>query len=263
MPVCGRCLGANKSCKYRAPKRRDADEWLVYYENLLSTFRSVPEESAIQLLRELRLADDSARFVKSYDDRETSLTLLRPSDSSTTLSVHSSASTTTELELMAGHRNAYLDIDRLETTLLESLAYGSHPTLGTDASALAERAGRSVVQPEITELLGSAASGNLARSGRTHKKPCDERLEHIPLSYWTKIPIAGDFAAAALAHYLERDHMIMAFFNADIVLDDLITCRPRFCTPFFVSSLLFVACVSPICCTSVQASLSCNVALRN
>lgn len=66
------------------------------------------------------------------------------------------------------------------------------------------------------------------------------------MDFWTSVPVSNDFAAAVISAYLEKDHLLMCAFDADIMLDDLVApcgIRSRLCTPFFVCSLMLVACV--------------------
>ncbi|CAG7558172.1 unnamed protein product [Fusarium equiseti] len=61
---------------------------------------------------------------------------------------------------------------------------------------------------------------------------CDSRLERLQIGYWSKIPISDDFAASLISFYINNDHKIMGFFDADLFLEDLVECRQRFCSSF-------------------------------
>lgn len=74
---------------------------------------------------------------------------------------------------------------------------------------------------------------------------CDERLCRLQIDRWSCVPAANEFAAAVLSNYLENDHLVAGFFDADILRDDLDASYPHLCTPFFFSSLMFLACVNP------------------
>ena len=73
---------------------------------------------------------------------------------------------------------------------------------------------------------------------------CDERLAILDMSMWTIIPIPNDLAAAAISLYLETDHPLLGFFDADVFLEDLLAGRSRYCSTLLVSSVLFWALVS-------------------
>ncbi|RGP64023.1 nitrate assimilation regulatory nira [Fusarium longipes] len=73
---------------------------------------------------------------------------------------------------------------------------------------------------------------------------CDNRLERLQIGYWSKVPISNEDAASLISFYLQTDHKIMGFFDADLFLGDLVDCRQRFCSSFLVSAVL---------CFSVQS----------
>lgn len=73
---------------------------------------------------------------------------------------------------------------------------------------------------------------------------CDARLAMLDMSVWTTVPIPNDLAAAAISLYLQTDHPLLGFFDADVFLDDLLEGRSRYCSTLLVSSLLFWALVS-------------------
>jgi hypothetical protein len=72
---------------------------------------------------------------------------------------------------------------------------------------------------------------------------CDARLTMLDMSMWTTVPIPNDLAAAAISLYLQTDHPLLGFFDADIFIEDLVEGRSRYCSPLLVSSLLFWALV--------------------
>ena len=73
---------------------------------------------------------------------------------------------------------------------------------------------------------------------------CDARLAMLDMSMWTTVPIPNDLAAAAISLYLQTDHPLLGFFDADVFLEDLLEGRSRYCSTLLVSSLLFWALVS-------------------
>ena len=73
---------------------------------------------------------------------------------------------------------------------------------------------------------------------------CDARLAMLDMSMWTTVPIPNDLAAAAISLYLQTDHPLLGFFDADVFLEDLVADRSRYCSTLLVSSLLFWALVS-------------------
>jgi hypothetical protein len=72
---------------------------------------------------------------------------------------------------------------------------------------------------------------------------CDARLEHLTVKYWTRIPIDDQLAARAISHFLETDHPVLGYFDADLFLHDLVNQCLRFCSSFLFSSVMALACV--------------------
>jgi len=73
---------------------------------------------------------------------------------------------------------------------------------------------------------------------------CDERLAMLDMSMWTTVPISNGLTAAATSLYLQIDHPLFGFFDADVFLEDLLVGRPRYCSKLLVSALLFWALLS-------------------
>ncbi|KAH9907619.1 hypothetical protein F4778DRAFT_778057 [Xylariomycetidae sp. FL2044] len=184
--------------------------------------RLLPEGDAVDLLRRFRMAADAEAFLKCVQGPGV-LSLLRPSDLRTAWQTGPPTQSTTEFELMVRHSAVFLKINPISRSFLEHLVGVS----------------RSPARSPARSTFRTSASRSGAR-----RDLCDERLSMIQWDYWTKVPIANDFAASARSHHLEKDHLVMDFFDADVALDDLVTCYPQFCTPFFISALMFAACQS-------------------
>ncbi|KAF4454146.1 hypothetical protein F53441_3281 [Fusarium austroafricanum] len=97
-----------------------------------------------------------------------------------------------------------------------------------------------------TAFHGSPRSPSLITSPSPRLRWCDPRLNQFDINYWTKVPISNEFAAGAISTYLETDHALLGFFDADLFLSDLVEQRLNYCSPFLVSSLLCMACVSEV-----------------
>jgi hypothetical protein len=57
------------------------------------------------------------------------------------------------------------------------------------------------------------------------------------------VPVADDFAASVISAFLVKDHSLMGIFDADLVIHDLVNYETDYCSPFFVSALMSIACV--------------------
>ncbi|KAK8076322.1 hypothetical protein PG994_003594 [Apiospora phragmitis] len=107
----------------------------------------------------------------------------------------------------------------------------------------------------LNRRLGSFHQLASAPSPRPARPPSyiDERLHRLQIDYWTSVPISNDFAATVISSYLEVDHPVYAFFDADLFLHDLVHLEITFCSPFLVSSLLSQACYT---CAAIDSRAS-------
>lgn len=232
------------ACSYRSVRLVEADDLqrqLSSHKELVHHLRSVPEEQAIQLLRQLRAVEDIEGFLASAEGGAAH-SLLRPSDLRMAMSGGPPSESGVEFELMARHQGVYLKISPVSTSFLERIVqFPASPTASpTIASA-------STSTPDDPSTVCQPMSGALSLSQLRPPSPprgdyCDARLRRLQMDYWTCVPVADDFAAAVLSDYLERDHLILGIFDADVVLDDLVNFNSHFCSPFFVNALMFLAC---------------------
>lgn len=150
-----------------------------------------------------------------------------------------------EFELMVQHPAAYFKITPVTASFLERLVQMSTSPLLSPRGGVNESTNASAGKAPATnttppvQRLAQTRPAALPRG-----EYCDVRLQQLDMGTWTCVPVENEFAAAVLSNYLENDHLVSGFFDADIVLDDLVNNRTQFCSPFLLSSLLFLACVS-------------------
>lgn len=97
----------------------------------------------------------------------------------------------------------------------------------------------------LTNDYSGPLSLNASRMGDpTPYVLCDIRLNRLTISEWTDVPISSEIAGYAISRYLELDHPILSFFDANIFLADLANHTEIVCSGFLVNSLLSWACVS-------------------
>jgi hypothetical protein len=256
-PSCEGCLKRGILCNYRPAKRKNAEGLLLRHEKFVHHLRTLPEAEAIDLMRSLRSAADPEIFLDFFEAGQASL-LQRPSDLGNARWTGPPTETATEFELMTRHQAVYLKVDPVGRSFLEHLVDISWPPArfsrrtGTSSPPDGFASGDQSSDAEVASLgqpqgisRGTVSFPQPIAYPSAPEQLCDERLGKMQINYWTRVPVTNALAAAALSHYLEKDHLVMDFFDADVVLDDLVTCRPRFCTPFLFSSLMFVAFVSP------------------
>lgn len=87
------------------------------------------------------------------------------------------------------------------------------------------------------------SSPDPSASSDSHSHLCDQRLKHISILSWTRIPISNDLAARLISFYLTVDHPILGLFDADLFLGDLVAHKTEFCCPLLLSAVLCFACV--------------------
>lgn len=87
--------------------------------------------------------------------------------------------------------------------------------------------------------VDSPDDGELWLSGRL----CDPRLQNLDITHWTDVPISSKQAAAAISLYLESEHPVIAMFDAQLFIGDLVYKRTDYCSPFLVNALLSYAIV--------------------
>lgn len=75
---------------------------------------------------------------------------------------------------------------------------------------------------------------------------CDPRLKNINFGYWTTVPVSNGFAASLISLFLENEYGIVATFDVETFLTDMVACHFDFCSSFLVNSLLCLASVSLI-----------------
>jgi len=71
----------------------------------------------------------------------------------------------------------------------------------------------------------------------------DPRLANAKISRWTTVQIGDADARRLIGHFLETDHPIIGFFDADLFLEDLSTHSHNFCSDFLVTCILYWSCV--------------------
>ncbi|KAF6821119.1 C6 transcription factor [Colletotrichum plurivorum] len=241
-----------KELSLEARERRLEDQ-----TRLLELLRSLPGPEAVQLLQRFRSTSDTSRVLSSLEGSFHGET--RPSDLDTARAILPLTKSSIEFELMAQYGTAY---PRLFPTSPAEFATVLPPEMDFLSSGLQdgpeihlESTQREVLEgPSETDSQSDQGASQLEVSDpsrnrqqarvegpRSPPRYCDSRLERPEIRYWTKVPISNELAATLIPFYLENDHPIMGFFDADLFLDDLAACRQEFCSAFLVVSVLCLA----------------------
>ncbi|KAK2009234.1 hypothetical protein LZ32DRAFT_620785 [Colletotrichum eremochloae] len=252
---------SKKGCSLETRERCLQDQ-----TRLLESLRSLPDSEALQLLQQLRQTSNTSRLVSSLEGGLQ--VAARPSDLDTARAILPATQSSIEFELMTQYGTAY---PRLQASpiaeLMNILPTGKNLVAvglpgAPDNNLVPMHTGKlESSRPESrtqrsTADSGSAGNKQPTRTAGPRPPPqyCDSRLERLQIRYWTKVPISNELAARLISFYLETDHAVMGFFDADLFLDDLLACRQNFCSAFLVAAVLCIA-SQGYTATRLQASL--------
>lgn len=183
------------------------------------------------MLQQLRNNPDLPTAISSM--QQSSNLTARPSDLRVARAVAPPTGSATEFELTAQFSAAYPrlpppDLHALRKLIMQGNDRNVPPTLS-----------------RVPDLLPSTSQGSSqTASPSASGDHCDNRLQRLRISYWSKIPVSDEMAASLISFYIEKDHKFFGFFDVDLFLEDLVECRQRFCSSFLVSAILCLACVS-------------------
>ncbi|KJZ77185.1 hypothetical protein HIM_03506 [Hirsutella minnesotensis 3608] len=215
---------------------------LQKHADILQSLRSAPECDALDLLRRLRASSQLSSALASI--KGSMATGYRPSELLTARAMLPPTHSSVEFELTLLHEIVYpgllpLDIGNIDIDHMLRAAPRTTHQLMSPADDGGKRLQPGPTTPSPRDQLGPPVA----------PRYCDDRLRCLRLDYWTTIPISDSFAASAHSLYLETEHPLLCFFDANLVIGDLVHQRHDFCTPFLVSALLYTACQ---CYTSVD-----------
>ena len=72
---------------------------------------------------------------------------------------------------------------------------------------------------------------------------CDPRLKDLDIGFWTGVEISNEHASHIISLYLQTDHPLLAPFDADAFVADLVAQREDYCSAILVNALLYWSCV--------------------
>lgn len=246
---------------------------------MLEHLRSLPDKEALSVIRRLRTTPDVGVVLTHIRN---TFPQQHPSLHHTARAILPSTESAIESELTIRYQLVYrildpfdsqaVDVSLFDDVLHHSLpdtipSEATTPTLNslTPVTHTATSTSTSTSSPYTSffdsntitpSMLSHDAESPPSNSTYQHLLLCDPILNHLDVRFWTKVPITNEFAARVISRYLELDHPIFGFFDADLFLSDLVNKRTDYCSPFLVSSLLCFACVSTLNCFVVHGSNS-------
>ncbi|KAJ4127824.1 hypothetical protein NW768_008100 [Fusarium equiseti] len=212
----------------------------------LELLRTAPEDSVAAMLQDLRSRGSVSDFLQSVGSGMASAS--SPVNPLATSLAGTSASSALELDLNMRYSNAFpsleplkiadvdlglLATDKRRTKLLTPSTASTSPFSPMDVSS----------QRSATPTTSESFSTPSDSSGESPpQQQIDHRLEGLQIWQWTSVPIPDALAEQAISFYLVNEHPLLAFFDADLFLRDLVSAGGRFCSPLLVSSLLAWSC---------------------
>ncbi|PNP74987.1 hypothetical protein FNYG_11634 [Fusarium nygamai] len=207
-------------------------------EDLVEFLRDQPEAFALQVLEYLRQGRSPQEIMDSLGGNLS--TNINPSIHAAARGSVTPIQTPLEFQLVVQYPQVYLPLAPLDAASLDLDLLGIEPQNADifqdpglsnllDDGVSSVTVNR-VVQPQ--DVLGGTSFG--LNNGIL----MDPRLHHVDISRWTSIPISNQFAAEAIALYLNMNQPWWAFFDTDLFLDDLVNDETNFCSRMLVNALL-------------------------
>lgn len=231
-PECARCLKAGTPCVYLSEdaaatptmalksKVENLERRLQEHVDFLERIRNAPEDEALSLVRQLRSTQNVSALLLSHQGCFGGTSQL--SEHASAVAVMPSIGSGIESEM-----------SMIQPPTAYHFIVSPNPSSVTSASLANGPASLSV----------ATSSGSTSLPSSEPHAYCDPRLEHLSVEFWTRIPIDDRLAAQAISHFVELDHHVLGFFNADLFLRDLIQQGLTFCSSFLFNSVMAIACV--------------------
>ncbi|EGU76976.1 hypothetical protein FOXB_12508 [Fusarium oxysporum f. sp. conglutinans Fo5176] len=243
-----------------AEKNEELQQELKTLTALVDRLRNSSEEDAFSLIRQLKTTPDVSEILASVREPPP---IKQPSSHQCALAILPPTQSFVEYELTILHDFSYpalepielpeIDLDRLEKSNWPKSTTSIDDKVLADLDSMPGSL-KSVVPSQLnaipqTAFPGSPKIPSVVIGPSPPLRWCDSRLNRLNINYWTRVPISNELAAGAISTYLETDHALLGFFDADLFLSDLVEQRLNYCSPFLVSSLLCMAC---LCYTAID-----------
>ncbi|KZM20236.1 uncharacterized protein EKO05_0003682 [Ascochyta rabiei] len=190
------------------------------HAGFVESIRNAPDDEALSIVRRLRMTENVSAMLSSYGGRIGCTTQI--SEHASARAAIPSTESGIEFELVMLHPTAYPALTPLSSSSIASATLTREPAL----------------------LSTIASSSNVSPLPLEPHTFCDPRLEYLSVKYWTRVPIDDRLAAQAVSHFVQVDHPVLGFFDADLFLRDLVEQRLNFCSSFLFSSVMSFACQS-------------------
>lgn len=262
-PACAPCCSRNaqRQCQYdthsndetrSSALKRDKEALTAQLAALGKGFEyllELSDEDALRLLRRARqfanpisaLSDlphaSSARHQSRLRDHRVAKAIISPL-----------SQTQLEHELAATYPQAFMRLPLVNVRTLNDVLHWSlpMPTEGDIEGSMVFRM-RSVTArcdtSSTTEPIRPAVQESLPLKPPAY---LHTRLQFLPVTFWTRVPVSSEFAARAISRYLGTNHVFNTCFDQKLFLSDLLAKRERYCSRLLVNAILYVSCVSAL-----------------
>ncbi|CEI62340.1 hypothetical protein FVEN_g12036 [Fusarium venenatum] len=252
-PTCSACASRRQKCTYRAEvtqeKMLELRQGSRDLFQALELLRTTPEENVAAMLQDLRSRGSVPDFLRSVDSGTVGAS--SPLNPLTTSLAGTLASSALEVDLNMRYSNAFPAIENLTITDVDlgllandkrnpKLLTSPEPTSISPFSPL-DFSGRQPATPTSSESFSTPSDTTTDSSQHSY---IDHRLEGLQIRQWTSVPIPETLAEQTISFYLSNEHPLLAFFDANLFIRDLVSGGGRFCSPVLVSSLLAWSCAS-------------------
>lgn len=240
------CKRKDTRCSYAAESRSRAPT--QDHGDILYRLKNAPESEALELLRRLRATGNASAALASAQGSMHGKYL--PSDIRHAQSIATPTASSLEFELTARHSIAYPPLAPIDiySVDLGRLLGPSRRSSFVNLESLPQEFGATPSNQSLDVLTVASTpmwpDDHSDVSGPQIPHYCDPRLHQLEIGYWTRVPISNELAAGAISMFLETNHPVLGFFDADVFLNDLIDHKLQFCSAFLVHALLSYACVS-------------------
>ncbi|KAI1259243.1 hypothetical protein F5Y18DRAFT_314482 [Xylariaceae sp. FL1019] len=223
-PICSPCLKRGKTQCIIAGKLGPAQSSV----EIVRLLQTLPRKDVGALVDLLRKGGDASVVLAAFQQ---GLREGRELDSASEL--HHEL---LEAELTSHYPKAYSFLPHIDTHALAKSAL-LRPVSAPDGA-----------KPSPALFPGEAADPVAAAPHKPHAqsdpliKLCDERLRTLPIDFWTDLDISRDLAANVLSLYITTDHPLLGLFNAQLLIDDLVEPRTKFCSRFLFHAIMYLGC---------------------
>ena len=259
--MCSARLTREQPCNYQPPegigalkrKNRELEKTIQPLYDVLEFLRVAPTDVAIPILHILRGCGSVAEMVETMNSYV--LASASPSPTSAARDLLLPTGLAVGSDLTARYSNAFPKLQPLDVSKIDLFLLGHGKRVNLSAPRLKKRR-RILPKKPLESLTGRATQLPSRATAADLHGYADPRLALLDVRPWTTIRIPDSFAAQAISFYLLNEHPVLAFFDADLFIRDLVSGGESFCSPLLLSSLLAWAFVRSSVLTRVAHAFS-------